>query len=81
MSFRLKTPPGSQPPRIEAEDMVARDVPLEEMGLTAVWVVFAALWTVFTEAILDWLGGDPIDSPALAVMHRRSCAIPVASGN
>jgi two-component system sensor histidine kinase UhpB len=68
MPFRPKTAPRGQPPRIDADHTEAPDLPLEELGLTAVWVVFAGLWTVFTEAILDWLGGDPIDSPALAVM-------------
>lgn len=68
MSFRLNTSPRSQPPRIDAETTEARDLPLEEMGLTALWVLFAAIWTVFAEAILDRLEGDPVDSPALAVM-------------
>jgi two-component system sensor histidine kinase UhpB len=69
MRFNLKSLLARGPEVIKAERVFIREVPLEELGLTFLYIVFAGIWFVFSDDILEWAVGSPVDSPALQTMR------------
>jgi PAS domain S-box-containing protein len=68
MAFSWKQFLSRGPEKIEAEGVRIKELPLEEMGITAVYVVIAGLWCVFADDVFDWLMRVPFDSPALQTL-------------
>ena len=57
------------PEIIHAEQVFVREVPLQELGLTLVYVLFAAIWLVLSADALIWATGSPLESPVLQTMR------------
>jgi PAS domain S-box-containing protein len=53
---------------VEENRVILREVPATEIGLTLLYVLFAATWSIFADDLLDWWMGHPLDSPALQTM-------------
>ena len=68
MAFSWKQFLSRGPEKIEAERVRIKALPLEEMGITAVYVVIAGLWCVFADDVFDWLMRVSFDSPALQTL-------------
>src|SRR5437879_5424004 len=69
MAFKLKQLFARGPELIEAEKVFIRDVPLEELGLTLLFVVIAGFWLVFSADVVDWIMGIEIDSPSVQTLR------------
>jgi two-component system sensor histidine kinase UhpB len=69
MALSLKSLLARGPEIIRAERVLIREVPLEEIGLTLLYVLFAALWCIFSDDVLNWATGGPAESPALRTMR------------
>jgi PAS domain S-box-containing protein len=52
MAFNFKRLLARGPEIIEAERVFVREIPLQEIGLTLIYVVVAALWCVFSDEVL-----------------------------
>lgn len=68
MAFLLRQPIEGGPERIGADRVHVRARPFAELGGAAIYVLFASIWTVFSEDWLDRLFSDPPDSPALKAL-------------
>jgi two-component system sensor histidine kinase UhpB len=68
MPLNLKTLLGRGPEFIRAETVFVREIPLSELGLTAVYVVVAAIWCVFSDELFDKLLDSPQLTPALETL-------------
>src|SRR5215472_8441476 len=68
MAFDLKQFLARGAETVDEDRVVIREVPSAEIGLTLIYVLFAATWTVFADDLLDWWMAHPIDSPALQTM-------------
>jgi two-component system sensor histidine kinase UhpB len=64
MDLYLKRLLARGPEIIKAEGVLVRELPLEELGLTALYIFFAGLWVVFSEDVWDWVHGGPVQSTA-----------------
>lgn len=68
MAFNLKTFLAKGPEIIHAESVFIKEIPLSELGLTAIYVLVAGVWSVFSDEFLDHLLGSPQHSPALETL-------------
>src|SRR5262245_54216238 len=68
MAFDLKKLFTHGPERIRPDRVAIRETPIVELGTTAIYVLFAALWIVFADDVRDYLLGERIDSTALHVV-------------
>jgi len=69
MRFNLKRLLARGPEVIKAESVFIRELPLEELGLTVLFVLFAAIWCVFSDGILGRATHSPQESTALEMMR------------
>ena len=56
------------PEKIDVGRVFIREMPAPEIGVTILYVFVAGLWCVFSDDLLDWLLGAPLDSPALQTL-------------
>src|SRR5271165_3674230 len=68
MPFNLKQLLAKGPETIDAERVAIREFPLEELGLTLLYVLIAGVWVVFADDFFDWMMGISIESPALQTL-------------
>jgi PAS domain S-box-containing protein len=69
MAFKLKQLFARGPEMIEAEKVFIRDIPLEELGLTLLFILVAGFWVVFSGDVVNWIMGVEIDSPAVHTLR------------
>jgi two-component system sensor histidine kinase UhpB len=69
VAFKLSQLFARGPEKIEAEKVFIRDLPLEELGLTLLFIVVAGFWLVFSGDIVDWVMGIQIESPAVQTLR------------
>ena len=70
MALSLKQLLARGPEIIKAERVFVSELPLQELGLTLVYVLFAGLWCVFSDEFVSWVLGDPpANSPALETLR------------
>ena len=62
MAFNLKRFLARGPELIQAERVFIKEIPLAELGLTALYVVVAAVWEMFSDDFFDRLLGSPRDT-------------------
>jgi PAS domain S-box-containing protein len=62
MAFKLKQLLARGPEAIQAEKVFLRDLPVEEVTFTLLFVVIAGFWLVFSGDIVDWIMGVEIHS-------------------
>ncbi len=55
-----------------------RELPLQELGLTLLYILFAGIWFVFSDDVFDWATRRPLDSPALQTMKGINFLITTA---
>ena len=65
MAFNLKTFLGRGPEIIRAERVFIKDIPVSEFGLTAIYILFAGIWCVYSDALFDRFLNLPRPTPAL----------------
>ena len=75
MRFSLKQFLARGPEIIKAERVFIRELPLPELGLTLLYVLFAGLWCVFSDEIFDWAVGGPLNSPAVETLRGINFAV------
>ena len=63
--FNLRAVLSRGPEVIKAERVFVREIPLQELALTALYIVFAGAWCVFSDDVLNWMMDYPPESPAL----------------
>jgi PAS domain S-box-containing protein len=68
MAFNWKAFLARGPEKIESEQVRIKELPFEEIGITAAYILVAGLWCVFSDDIFDWLLGAPLNSPALQTL-------------
>jgi PAS domain S-box-containing protein len=68
MAFNLKRFLARGPELIQAERVFIKEIPLAELGLTAIYVVAAGIWSVFSDEFLERLLGSPRNMPALETL-------------
>jgi PAS domain S-box-containing protein len=68
MAFNWKQFLARGPEKIESDRVRLRERPFEEIGITAAYILVAALWCVFSDDVCDWLMGAPLNSPALQTL-------------
>ena len=68
MAFNFKRLLARGPEIIEAERVFIREIPLQELGLTFVYILLASLWCVFSDDFFDNVMGLPMHSPALETL-------------
>jgi two-component system sensor histidine kinase UhpB len=70
MALSLKSLLARGPEMIRAERVFIREMPLAELGLTALYLLFAALWLIFSDDFWNWvLGGHAAESPGVRTMR------------
>jgi PAS domain S-box-containing protein len=65
MAFDFKRLLARGPEIIEAERVFVREMPLQEIGLTLIYVIVGALWFVFSDEVVEGLAGAPAHSRAV----------------
>lgn len=68
MAFSWKNFLHRGPEKIDIGRVFIREMPAAEIGVTILYVLVAGLWCVFSDDLLDWLLGVPLDSPALQTL-------------
>ena len=68
MAFNWKRLLARGPEKIESDRLRIKELPFEEIGITAVYILIAGLWCVFSDDVFDCLLGMPLDSPALETL-------------
>ena len=68
MAFNLKRLLARGPEIIEAERVFIREIPLQELGLTLVYVLVASVWCVYSDELFDNILGLPMHAPALETL-------------
>ena len=68
MEFNFKRLLARGPEIIEAERVFIKEIPLQEFGLTFIYVLLAGLWCVFSDEFFDNVMGLPMHSPALETL-------------
>jgi two-component system, NarL family, sensor histidine kinase UhpB len=63
MAFKLKDILAKGPEAIDAEKVLIRELPLEELGLTFLYILVAGLWEIFADQVIEWIMGRNLDSP------------------
>jgi len=69
MPFKLKQLLARGPEVIQAEKVFIKEFPLQELGLTLLFVVVAGFWLVFWGDIVDWIMGVEINSPYVQTLR------------
>src|SRR6516225_9942678 len=69
MAFKLKQLLARGPEVIQAEKVFIKEFPLQELGLTLLFVVVAGFWLVFWGDIVDWIMGVEINSPYVQTLR------------
>jgi two-component system sensor histidine kinase UhpB len=57
------------PEAIEAEKVFLKEIPLEELGLTSLYVLVAGVWLMFADDVVEWILGIPLNSPVLRTLR------------
>src|SRR5512137_1385150 len=65
MAFNFKQLLARGPEMIEAERVFLREIPLQEFGLTLLYVLAGSVWCVYSDELFDNILGLPMHSPAL----------------
>ena len=65
MAINFKRLLARGPEIIQAERVFIRDIPLQELGLTLIYVLVASVWCVYSDEVFDNILGLPMHSPAL----------------
>ena len=68
MAFNFKRLLARGPEIIEAERVFIKEIPLQELGLTFIYILVASLWCVFSDEFFDNVLGLPMHSPALETL-------------
>jgi PAS domain S-box-containing protein len=68
MAFNWKQFLTRGPEKIESDRLRIKELPIEEIGITAAYILIAGLWFVFSDDVGEWLMGVPLDSPALQTL-------------
>ena len=68
MAFDFKRLLARGPEIIEAERVFIKEIPLQEFGLTFVYILLGSLWCVFSDDFFDNVMGLPMHSPALETL-------------
>ena len=68
MAFNFKRLLARGPEIIEAERVFIREIPLQELGLTLLYVLVASVWCVYSDEVFDNVLGLPMHSPALETL-------------
>jgi PAS domain S-box-containing protein len=69
MAFNLKHLFVRGPEMIDEERVTIKDLPLEELGLTALFLVVAGIWLIFSNDVVDWIMGVKIESAAVQTLR------------
>jgi two-component system sensor histidine kinase UhpB len=69
MAFKLKHLFARGPEAIDVEKVFIRDIPLEELGLTLLFILVAGFWLVFSGDVVDWIMGVEINSPTVHTLR------------
>ena len=69
MAFKLKQLFIRRPEAISADKVLLREFPLEELGLTLIYILIAGLWLVFSADVVNWIMGIEIDSPSVQTLR------------
>jgi PAS domain S-box-containing protein len=68
MAFNWNKFLGRGPESIETERLRIKEMPIEEIGTTVCYVLVAGLWGVFSDDVIEWLFGEPINPPAVQAL-------------
>src|SRR5678816_4635568 len=68
MAFNLKRFLARGPEIIQTESVFIREFPLAELGLTAIYVLAAGLWFIFSDVLVDEWIGSPKNTPTLETL-------------
>jgi two-component system, NarL family, sensor histidine kinase UhpB len=68
MAFNWKHFLPRGPEKIETDRVRIKEMPFEEIGITLGYILIAGLWCVFSDDVVDWLLGAPLDSPGLQAL-------------
>jgi two-component system sensor histidine kinase UhpB len=68
MSFNFKRLLARGPEMIEAERVFIHEIPLQELGLTLIYVLAGSVWCVYSDELFDNILGLPMHSPALETL-------------
>jgi two-component system sensor histidine kinase UhpB len=68
MAFKLKRFLARGPELIQAERVFIKEIPLAELGLTALYVVVAAAWEMFSDEFFDRLLGSQRDTVTIEAL-------------
>ena len=69
MAFNLKHLLARGPETIDEERVTIKDLPLEELGLTALFLLVAGIWLMFSNEVVDWIMGVKIESAAVQTLR------------
>jgi PAS domain S-box-containing protein len=69
MAFNLKNLFTRSPEAISADHVSLRELPFEELGLTLFFGLFAGVWLVFSDDVVDWIMGVRIDSAQVQALR------------
>jgi two-component system sensor histidine kinase UhpB len=69
MTFNLKQLLSRSPEAISAEKVLIKEFPLEELGLTVLYILIAGVWLVFSADVVDWIMGVEINSPQVQTLR------------
>jgi two-component system, NarL family, sensor histidine kinase UhpB len=68
MAFNWKHLLARRPEKTGTDRCRVKEMPFEEIGITVVCILVAGVWCVFSNDVLDWLLGFPLDSPGLQTL-------------
>ena len=68
MALNLKQLLAKGPEIIKAETVFIREIPIEELGLTGLYILVAGAWCVFADDVFDWITDGRLDSPAVQAL-------------
>ncbi len=68
-ALRLKHLFARGPEAIEAEKVYIREFPLEELGLTPLYILVAGVWLMFADEVVEWVMGMKLESPVLRTLR------------
>lgn len=68
MAINFKRLLARGPEIIQAERVFIRDIPLQEFGLTLIYVLVASVWCVYSDEVFDNILCLPMHSPALETL-------------
>jgi len=68
MAFDFKRLLARGPEIIEAERVFIREIPLQELGLTLIYILVASVWCIYSDELFDNVLDLPMHSPALETL-------------